>query len=56
MIALAVVAVIAFGSGFGLGRVKNAAKLAAARTELNNLELGVSSEAKSIVAAIRAKL
>ena len=51
-----IVAVISLAAGFGLGRVKNAGKLAAARAELNKLELGVSSEAKSVVAAIRAKL
>jgi len=52
--AIAVIAALA--AGFGLGRVKNAGKLAAARAELNKLELGVSSEAKSVIAAIRSKL
>lgn len=56
MIAYAVVAVVFLAAGFGLGRIKNAAKLAAARAELNKIELGVSSESKSVVAAIRAKL
>jgi hypothetical protein len=42
--------------GFAAGRVKNAAKLAAVRVELNKLELGVSSEVKYVLAAIRAKL
>lgn len=54
--AYVIVAAVFALAGFGLGRVKNSKKLAAARAELNKLELGVSSEAKSIIAAIRAKL
>jgi hypothetical protein len=52
----AIAILVALAIGFGLGRIKNAGKLAAARAELNKLELGVSSEAKSVIAAIRAKL
>lgn len=52
----AIVGAVCLAIGFGIGRVKNAAKLSAARTELNRLEVGVSSEAKSVIAAVRAKL
>jgi hypothetical protein len=50
------VAIISLAAGFGLGRIKNAAKLSTARAELNRLEVGVSSEVKSVISAIRAKL
>jgi len=63
MILLLVGAVLVFAAGVGVGRVKNAAKLAAAKAELDKLEAGVSYlaasavlEVRSIIASIRAKL
>ena len=52
----AIVGVMCLAAGFGLGRVKNANKLAAAKAVLNAAEAKVGQEAKSIIAAIRAKL
>ena len=46
----------AVAAGFGLGRVKNAAKLAAIKAELVKAESSVVAEVKSLVAAIKAKL
>jgi hypothetical protein len=51
-----VIGVVCLAAGIGLGRIKNAQKLAAARVELNKIEAGVSTEAKAIVARIRALL
>jgi hypothetical protein len=42
--------------GFGVGRVKNAAKLAAVKAELAKVEASTVAEVKSLVAAIKAKL
>jgi len=51
-----VAVVVALGVGFGIGRVKNSAKLAAVRAELDKAEASVVAEVKSLVAAVKAKL
>lgn len=54
---LAVAALVgAVALGFGLGRVKNAAKLAAVKAEVLKLEASAVSDVKSVIAAIKAKL
>jgi hypothetical protein len=45
-----------FLMGFGLGRVKNARKLAAVRFELSKVGASVSAEVSKLAAAIKAKL
>ena len=51
------IAVIAsFSLGFGAGRVKNVSKLAAVKAELVAFEQGVTTDVKSLVAKIKAKL
>jgi hypothetical protein len=56
MLALAVAFVVGLAAGLGLGRVKNAAKLAAAKAELSTLEGQVAAEAAKVISAIKAKL
>ena len=48
--------VVALLVGFGLGRIKNAAKLAAVEAELNKIGVYATDEVKKLVAAIKAKL
>jgi hypothetical protein len=48
--------VVSLAIGFGLGRVKNRAKLAEVRGVLEILEAHATSDLKSILAAIREKL
>lgn len=48
--------VVALAVGFGLGRVKNAKKLAEARAVLTNAEGKASQEAKQLIADVRSKL
>jgi cell division protein FtsL len=48
--------VTALAVGFGLGRIKNKAKLAAIKAELVKVESSISTEVKSLVSAIKAKL
>ena len=55
VLALAALVVVA-AAGFGLGRVKNAAKLAAVKAEVAKVEGSAVAEVKSLVAAIKAKL
>lgn len=57
------VGAVCLAAGFGLGRVKNAAKLAAVKTEvvkaeaeLASLGVLVSSDVKTFVAKLKAKL
>jgi len=52
----AIAIVVAMLVGFGLGRVKDAAKLAAVKAELVKVEGSVSAEVKKLVADIKAKL
>jgi len=47
---------VAVAAGFGLGRVKNAAKLAAVKAEVAKLEASAEADVKKVYAAIRAKL
>jgi hypothetical protein len=47
---------VAFVLGFGAGRVKNAAKLAAVKAELQKVEGSVVAEVVALVAAVKAKL
>ena len=44
------------GVGFGAGRVKNSAKLAAVKSELVKVEGSAVAEVKKLVADIKAKL
>lgn len=53
---IAIAVVVSLAIGFGLGRIKNRAKLAEVRGVLAILEANASSEVKSVLAAIRAKL
>lgn len=55
LVELLVVALSVAG-GFGLGRVKNAKKLAAVRTEVNKVEASTSAEVKKLAGDVRAKL
>jgi hypothetical protein len=48
--------VVALVVGFGLGRIKNAAKLAAIEIELNKIGVYASDEVKKLVGAIKTKL
>lgn len=48
--------VAAAGAGFGVGRVKNAGKLAAVKAELVKVEGSAVAEVKKLVADIKAKL
>jgi len=50
------VVALAFGGGFGMGRVKNAKKLAAVRTEIDKAETSTVTEVKKLAADVRAKL
>lgn len=47
---------VAFGAGFGLGRVKNAAKLAAAKAAIAKAEGTITGEAAKLILEIKAKL
>lgn len=54
---ICVVACAAFlAAGFGLGRVKNAAKLKAVDTTVAKYEASATAEVKTLVAEIKAKL
>jgi hypothetical protein len=48
--------VVAGAAGFGLGRIKNASKLAAVKAELAKAEGSAVTEVASLVAAVKAKL
>lgn len=49
-------AVACLVAGFGLGRIKNAGKLAAIEAELKKVEGSVVDEVKKLVASIKAHL
>jgi hypothetical protein len=53
---LAIAVVAALAAGFGLGRVKDAKKLAAVKAELVKVENSVSTEVKKLVADVRKHL
>lgn len=48
--------IIAVSAGFGLGRVKNAKKLAAVSTEITKIETGITTDVKAGIAAIKSHL
>jgi hypothetical protein len=56
MLGCAIVCLVAFGAGFGLGRVKNAAKLKAAHNLLDAEEAKAKSAAKALIVKVRAAL
>ena len=45
-----------FGGGFGLGRVKNAAKLKAVSTVIANAEAKATTEVKALIAEVKSHL
>jgi len=51
-----IILVICLAAGFGLGRIKNTAKLAAVRAYIDKVEAAASTEVKQIIADVRAKL
>ncbi len=53
MLTLAAVAVLSLGAGFGLGRVKNKAKLAALQSELDKFKVGESVVMSAAVANLK---
>ena len=53
---IAIAVVVSLAIGFGLGRVKNARKLAAIKTVFDAMEAKASGEVKTLIAAVRAKL
>lgn len=48
--------VVALAVGFGIGRIKNAARCAAIWNELRAVEAAGVTDAKAVIAAVRAKL
>jgi len=56
MLVYLVIAVVAFGAGFGLGRVKDQKKLAAVRAEVAKVEGKITADFAAVVAKIKAKL
>jgi hypothetical protein len=56
MLGLVVGAVLCLSAGFGLGRVRNAGKLAAIKAEVVKVEASVVAEVQSLVAAIKSHL
>ena len=47
---------VSVAAGFGLGRIKNASKIAAVKAELAKAEASAVAEVKALVAAVKAKL
>ena len=56
MITLIVTGLVCLGVGFGVGRIKNAKKLAAIKTELDAAGASFQNDANAVVAAIRKHL
>jgi len=56
MITLIVTGLVCLGVGFGVGRIKNAKKLAAITTELKTVENNVSIDGKLLYADIKKHL
>jgi len=48
--------VVAFAAGFGVGRIKNAAKLKAISAEFAKVGAEASAEVKAFVEAVKAKI
>ena len=55
MVTFILTVLVSGAAGFGLGRVKNAAKLAAIKAEVVKIEGEVVTDVKSVVARIKAK-
>ena len=53
---IVLVGLAALAGGFGLGRVKNASKLAAIKAEIVKVEGVVSADYEKVVSAIKSKL
>lgn len=56
MVFAAIVVLASFAAGFGAGRVKNAAKLAAVRAEIAAFESSGIADLSNVVASIKSKL
>jgi len=56
MIVTAIVVVVAAAAGFGVGRIKNSAKLAAIRAEIAKVEGVVEADFKVVVAKVKSLL
>jgi hypothetical protein len=56
MLTTIVVGAVCLLAGFGVGRIKNASKLAAIKAELDSVGQSLSAETYKVIAAIRAKL
>ena len=54
MILTLAVAVVSLAAGFGAGRIKNAAKLAAIKAEFVKIEAAAKAEEVAVVAKIKA--
>ena len=48
--------IAAAAAGFGVGRIKNASKLAAINAELAKVKAGVSAEVDKVVAAVKSHI
>jgi len=53
-ISFIVTVLVSAAAGFGVGRIKNAAKLAAIKAEVVKIEAEAVTEAKAIIARIKA--
>ena len=56
MLALLIVGVVGLVAGFGVGRIKNAKKLAAVNAEFKAIEGKVTFDANAVLAKIKSKL
>jgi hypothetical protein len=56
MVGTLIVGVVCLAAGFALGRVKNAAKLAAVEGELKKIEGAASADFAAVVASIKSHL
>lgn len=56
MLLLTLAVLVAFAIGFGVGRIKNAAKLDAVKAEVTKAETAVSADAKALAAKIKSIL
>ncbi len=53
MLSLVLVGVVSLATGFGLGRIKNKAKLAVVSTDIAKVESVVKADAATVVADIK---
>jgi hypothetical protein len=56
MLAHAIYIAVILAAGFGLGRIKNAGKLAAVKAYLTSAEAKATAEVKTVIADIRSKI